>query len=152
MYETGDGVARNENLAAQYFIEGCNLNESSACGHAVPYLDKSCQSGDLDGCMLLGSIVEDGRGVQADALSAISMYQAACDGGNYDGCMTVARVYIKGGRGVPPNPEKGVAIFLAGCNDGHSRACAGLGSAYIYGRGVPEDATQALLRQSVPAW
>jgi len=48
----------------------------------------------------LGSAYERGKGVQADLVGALALYQQACDGGESVGCVSLAFLHERG-QGVP---------------------------------------------------
>jgi TPR repeat protein len=50
----------------------------------------ACLEGDLDGCVMAGELIEDGRGVDQDLEQALAFYDRACGGGDSRGCERAA--------------------------------------------------------------
>ncbi|MBX9688110.1 MAG: sel1 repeat family protein [Candidatus Obscuribacterales bacterium] len=80
-YESGDGVAQNYELAAQFY-------------------SRAAQSGEELGMKNLGKLYEDGKGVNEDWLKAAYWYRKAADKGYADAEAALARAY-QFGIGVP---------------------------------------------------
>ena len=148
---------------------------------ALLLLRKACDGGDTSGCVDLGAMYENGRGVAADIGEAQNFYRKGCDGGNRVGCDDLAQLVLRiakhagdgtqvGTVGVvqaAPEPAVtgGAALYKAGqyiaalpllrnsCNSGDAHACGLLGGMYETGLGVERDADQAvpLLRKGCDA-
>lgn len=146
---------------------------------ALPFLRKACDGGDTSGCVDLGVMYENGRGVAADVVQAQTLYRKGCDGGNRMGCDDLAKLVLRiakhAGDGTQigavqaaaPEPAVtgGAALYKAGqyiaavpllrtsCNGGDAHACGLLGGMYETGLGVERDADQAvpLLRKGCDA-
>lgn len=67
-----------------------NTNKSSPAGSndatGVALYSQECSSGDLQGCVNLGTMYRMGWGVDKDLSRASDLFKKACDGGNRNGC------------------------------------------------------------------
>ena len=64
---------------------------------AIEILTKSCDSGLLDSCIMLGNFYFSNDKLKYE--NAVKLYQKACEGGNLLGCDRLASAYYEG-RGV----------------------------------------------------
>ena len=59
---------------------------------AMKLFDKACDSGDMKGCGVLGTMYYDGDGVEKDSLKGVKLFQKACDGGNIEACEMLKKI------------------------------------------------------------
>jgi TPR repeat protein len=69
---------------------------------AKEWLERAHEKGASTATFILGTMYEDGLGVQSDVERAIELYVAAADRGAYLPCLHLARIYANG-KGVPPS-------------------------------------------------
>ena len=67
MYEYAHGVAKDDEKAARYYQQACDMGSQA-------------------GCYNLGIMYENGRGVPRDRAKAGDLYQAACTAGAKTAC------------------------------------------------------------------
>lgn len=60
------------------------------------WLEKAHQKGAYTATVLLGTIYEEGKGVDVDIVKAIHLYKNAADQGAYLPCIYLARIYANG--------------------------------------------------------
>ena len=137
-YEEGERVAKNAARAAELYRRACDLGAGTACGElAVMILEgavpgeptdalslcaKGCDAKSAAACALLGSMYQEGTGVEADAAIAAKHYERACDLGEAHGCSALGYLYFDG-RGVAHDEAKGRALIDRGCKGGDADAC-----------------------------
>ena len=74
MYENGETVNQNNEIAASLY-------------------KKACDKGDAEGCYSLGIMYENGKGVSKNKETAVSLYKKACSRGNAGGCSSLEYIY-----------------------------------------------------------
>jgi TPR repeat protein len=137
-HEEGNGVAKDAKRAAALYLRACDLGFGTACGErAVMILEgvvpgepseaaalcaKGCDAKSAASCALLGSMYQEGSGVEANASTAAQLYERACDLGEARGCSALGYLYFDG-RGVPHDETKGRALIEKGCKAGDTDAC-----------------------------
>lgn len=73
--------------------EGKTALENKMYDKAAALLEKSCASGNPQGCFTLGSLYEKGDGVAQNKYKAVALYTQACRGGEALGCSNMAMTY-----------------------------------------------------------
>jgi len=102
---------------------------------AIPLLYKLCNGGHVESCEILGSVYEEGKGVEKDYSRAFALYTKACNAANADGCNSLGVMYDIG-RGVAKDDTKAVVLYIKACEAGSAEGCNDLGTMYLAGRGV----------------
>jgi hypothetical protein len=119
----GGGGAIDEERSGGYFRQ------------ALEKYEKQCNAGDLQWCMNLGVMYENGHGVPPDSARAKSIYEKACAGGHGDSCVNMVLAKLSSGT---PNALSEMSGLEARCNAGTVLACGVLGQMYANGGpGVP---------------
>jgi TPR repeat protein len=129
------------NLPAQakkWNSDGDTLYEQKRYAEALPYYQKACDSGNVDGCANLGFLYGNGQGVTKDDFKASTLLQKACDGGHAEGCFNLGIDYAHGD-GVTQDDFKAAMLYQKACNGGYTRGCTNLGVLYDNGRGMTQD-------------
>ena len=57
---------------------------------------KSCDSGQMTGCVMLALLLHNGLGIAQDDNAALALFHKACDGGAILGCMYLGGAYSYG--------------------------------------------------------
>jgi TPR repeat protein len=91
---------------------------------------QECGRGDLEACVGLGEMLEDGRGAPADAAAAAALYGKACDAGSTNGCFRLGMAH-EFGAGVAKDARVALALYQSACTHGHVLACTGVGELLI---------------------
>jgi len=122
------------------FERACQLNDLLGCinrGMAFamgtggsdkkPYLASSfylqaCQGGEPTGCSLLGSVYDQGVGVEEDPVQANAYFLMACEGGDFSGCGLYGWNWTQG-RGIEKNNTKGMRLLQVACDNGDAWSC-----------------------------
>jgi TPR repeat protein len=89
-----------------------------------------CGKGDLEACVGLGVMLEEGRGVASDAGAAAALYRQACDAGTVNGCFRLGMSF-EFGSGVGRDPRRALALYEKACAAQHALACIGVGEMLI---------------------
>ena len=161
MYETGDdGVSKDVSLSYQHYDRSCNrLGYSYSClrlgllyytqkiqdsGNVLAQraFEKACAqgAGELDACVNLGRIFEDGANGQKHLERAIAEYKNACDRKHAGGCTNLGLLYSR-----PNSPhyniEQALALLKSSCEANLDLACYNYAAIWFKAR--QNQATQA---------
>jgi TPR repeat protein len=71
--------------------QGVPKNETAGAG----LFRKACDAGELQGCLGLGYLTQNGVGMAKDPVAAITIYQKVCDGGMMEGCTRLGYAYSR---------------------------------------------------------
>ena len=104
--------------------------------------ERTCDSGDAEGCNNLGVLYAKGEGGPRDDLKARVALQRACDGGFAMGCAHLGLMYSKG-RGGTRDDSKARAAYKRACDGRYASSCGLLGLMYEKGVGGPRDRSVA---------
>jgi len=112
---------------------------------ALPYYQKACDSGVMEGCTLLGACYWTGTcGAKQDAHRGRALYDHACDGGDYSACGQLGMCFEVGGCGLNRNGDRAVAMYERACIGGEMSMCNNLGVCYFKGQcGLSKDDRRA---------
>ena len=99
---------------------------------------RACDGGELEGCVSLGVLIEEGRGVTEEEGRAATLYTRACEAGIVRACGNLAGLHLRGA-GVPKDEVRAVALYKTACDGGHRVACETLCTLFDEGRGVAKD-------------
>jgi len=160
IYESGDEVAKNLEMAAQYYTHACKLGSLSGCDDLVRLGDKYKNGEDVSkdedhagklyqlacggfysGCDQLFNVAYDfstGHGVPVNKVKSAAFYASACDGGNYAACTNLGVQYDRG-EGVKLDLAKAADLFQKACDGNNAQSCSNLGIDYWSGSGVKQD-------------
>jgi serine/threonine-protein kinase len=125
-----------------------SLSDQGHYRQAIPLLDQSCNTGDMQACSDLGHLFDwaphftDADSVTQDFSRAVKLYTKACDAGNADGCLGLGFSYDQG-RGVRQDQIRSAALYTKACDGNNSAACNNLGVQLMNGMGVKEDKVRA---------
>jgi uncharacterized protein len=138
-------LARNhiESLKKQYFDQGRDFYNSGNYSAAFAELQKSCDTGNFDGCDFIGALYEYGQGVVQNPSRAVQFFEKACDMGSTDGCARFASMFELG-EGVGKNPALALQFYQKSCDGGDANGCTNLGRMYATGQGVTKDYARAV--------
>jgi len=167
-YESGRGVPRDQQRAAEIYLRAVPLSESacergrmSACANvgiaymlglggrardehqAATFFQRACDGGNLLGCNDLGMCYSGGTGVPRDDVRAVEFYQRACKGGYLDGCDHLGHHYERGNGVRDRDLAQARALYQRSCDGGATSGCTDLGRMYETGIGVPKDTPRA---------
>jgi TPR repeat protein len=87
---------------------------------------ESCDGGDLEACVSMGVLLEEGRGAPADAAAAAALYRKTCDAGSTSGCFRLGMSH-EFGSGAVKDARQALALYEKACAAGHVLACTGVG-------------------------
>lgn len=112
-------------------------------GEALGLAQTACAEGDLQGCYLVGRVLErSDTGMVPDLPGAVAHYKRACDGGNMNGCSGLGFLHIRGA-GVAKDSARGFDLARRACDAGSMPGCNILGFAYERGEGANVDLLRA---------
>ena len=162
MYYNGEGVTKNDTLAATWFTQAAEQGYAAAQlylgdmyknSEAVPRNDttavewytRAAKQGHPTAQIRLGEMYESGRGVKRDYAQAMEWYTQAANPNRYNNkaYYHLGEMYYYG-RGVPQDYEKALEQYqMATIGTGYAPAQLRLREMYKYGRGVPKDEAKA---------
>jgi TPR repeat protein len=120
----------------------CGDGDQGACAAHLAGTQKRCDSGDVDGCVLLGITYQTGALVATDESKAVAIFRKACADRSGAGCFELG-VAIEHGRGTPRDLSAARDAYDHGCIFKYNNACVFL--AELYGRpGELHDSKKAL--------
>jgi hypothetical protein len=135
MVEKGEGVPSDSARAARLYAAGCepegpqqwtalleqrHLGVMVRCDSARPGL---CGTGDALGCLNLGLLLVEGRGVERDEQRAAQLFTRACDAGQPTACFNLGVALA----GQAPSREQAKAAlphFSRACELGVADGCS----------------------------
>ncbi len=143
----GDGIARDDRLAAAYLTQACEMGDPAACsdlavlyaiGRGLPQNDaravalsrRACEQGIAIACSNQGALMSEGVGGPpaagppgADAgAAAFRLFRKACEAGVPEGCANLATAY-DGGKLAPRDPKAAARAYRRACDAGLALAC-----------------------------
>jgi TPR repeat protein len=147
----------------------CSDNDPRSCRVLAHTLDVECQHNSANGCLQLGTLLNDGKKIPRSPIGAARSLGRACDIGSQSACTSLLSLvatdgdsvlqqpctqgdatscFMLGslyalGQGVNRNPERAATLYQQSCTAGFTRGCGLLGEAYISGQGVPRDMVKA---------
>jgi TPR repeat protein len=112
---------------------------------AMPYYQRACDNGVMEGCTLLGACYWTGTcGAVQDAQRGLRLYEHACEGGDFSACGQLGLCFEVGGCGLTRSGERAVAMYERACSGGEMSMCNNLGICYFKGQcGVSKDDNRA---------
>ena len=125
IHETGLGVPKNIDYAADRYEDSCQAEYSPACSR-------------------LGEFHLDEKLLNSNRLTGVSLIQKGCDGGDVHGCVVYAGLLEIGSDEVPQDVKKAVGYYEQGCENNEGEACHALGRTYDKGEHVKKDPKGAL--------
>ena len=149
MYEQGRGVARDEAAALALYLKAAEYERSAAYRLERPRMAAVAH-------VRAGQMIENGRGTEADPLTAVEYYEYAAGLDNPDGDFQLAELYRKG-QGVAADARAAEDHYLAAAVSyagptwrDDASAQLRLGTMYLEGLGVAKDLRRgiALLERS----
>lgn len=100
--------------------------------------EEQAKKGDAQAMNNLGTLYDQGKGVEPDAGRAFHWFAESANAGNPSGMNNYGRM-LEQGRGAPANPEEAARWFDKAARLGQPEAQFNLGFLYEHGRGVPQD-------------
>ena len=148
--ERGRGIPRDLTKAASLFQSACDGGDPASCSlvglraenrplprptaaelaplylKAAPALKKECDSGGLAECVMLGYLLQTGKGVEPDEAAAGALFHKACEGGSPDGCNNESALDLTG-QDAGKSVSKAFESFQKLCKAGSLAACNNVG-------------------------
>lgn len=103
---------------------------------------KGCEDSDIDDCVDLAYLYDEGLGIKQDYTKSLELYTKGCDAGHARGCTNLGVQYEKG-LGVKQDLAKGIELYKKGCDEGDAHGCKNFGWIYEIGRGVEQNHVKA---------
>ncbi|MDD5215653.1 MAG: DnaJ domain-containing protein [Methylococcales bacterium] len=155
IYEKGQGVAQNYELAAQWYQKAANqqlafaqrnleLAHSNAQNapqnseEAGLWFQKAAEKGDVLAQFKLGELYEKGQGLPQNYSLAAQWYEKAAEKEHVVAQFNLGVLYEKG-QGVPQNYSNAVQWYQKAAIQGNAAAQYNLGIMYEKGLGVPQN-------------
>lgn len=153
-WQTGNGTARNESLAFDYFKENANDNfpacqfELALCYYcftedyqeAINWFEKAANNGILAGKHYIGKIHFN---YYREYENAFRIFLVAANEGFVDSMLTVGGCYYEG-KGTTKDMKKGFEYYERAALLGNEIAQYILGKAYLKGEGIQQDKNLAI--------
>jgi hypothetical protein len=114
----------------------------SDAANAVAPLGKGCDGDAREACVLLGTLLEQGRGASKDVASSLKLYEKGCQGGVASGCGALGRAYLSG-TGAAADPARAATLLIQGCEGADVESCAAAATLLAEGKGVAKDSARA---------
>lgn len=146
LYRGGNGVAKDQARAVASYLPGCALGEGSACyhggltdaGNAAQFFGDGCKLQDRSCCGSLARLYEVGQGVEKDVARAAMLFEQACALGDGAVCSGLAEKRLAAG-----DAAGAASLLERACNSGAERSCRDLAEMLASGRQVPRDDARA---------
>lgn len=128
-----EGMVRQGDICAQ---PGPQEGALGCADGILADCERSCQAGDVEGCVRLASAYDIGNGVDRDRERAIALYGRACKAGHLRACTEAGGIKARCRKYqmaaphacVKPGDLSGAAADLSqACDSGYGRACLNLG-------------------------
>lgn len=146
IYEDGAAVAKDYNIARQYYLHAAEQKEpyafhrlgifyehgfgvDSSMETAVGYYEKAADLGLTDAMIVLGNLYLDGSRVQQSDRKAFGYFQDAWNKGDAEGACRLADMY-RDGRGTPQSWSRAAALYKSAAELGNAEAAEALGDLY----------------------
>jgi TPR repeat protein len=159
LYAVGNGVAKDEVLAVQWYRKGADAGNSSAMAalafalldgrgtainqqEGVRRLKDAANAGNTDAMNRLANILIAGTITEKDTLEAARLFTKAAEAGHVASMVDLARVYYNG-IGVQVDFSKAAMWYKQAADAGNSAGMVGLGWLHEHGKGVETDANRA---------
>ena len=134
-------IPPNYKMAADTFFTACEGGYSPSCTRygalalkgngvsqnvefALRYMNKGCNSGDLEGCLVLAQAYSDGAGVSRNPTLAKELAQQTCDAGFGQGCYVLAQLGEAEGTWGMETTVDSSALYKQSCTLGYGHGCA----------------------------
>ncbi len=158
MYARGQGIARNDTLAAHSYQLGCNAGDGESCfrlarffdegravhmdngAHAAALYAQACTAGQPLACAIQRYGKPDDPA--SDTRAAVA-FEHACNTGTPVGCLLLGQM-ARTGKGQPQDLNAAAALFDKACRARESQGCNEEGVLYLNGLGGPPDFRRAL--------
>lgn len=111
--------------------------------YALSLLKEATELGSVDAMVYIGTIYEEGRGVEKDYKMALEWYMKASDRGNEFAKYKIGFMYEKG-RGIELNHKKSIEWYEKAANLGNTDAILAMGNCYFNGIGVAQNYDKAI--------
>ncbi len=143
----GEGIARDDRLAAAYLTQACEMGDPAACGdlgvlyaigRGLPQSDdraaalsrRACEQGAGIACSNQGALMAEGVGATPPAGAAggeagapmIRLFRKACDAGVPEGCSNLGAAY-GGGKLAVRDVKAAARAYRRACDVGFALAC-----------------------------
>ena len=158
-YEGTNGVIKNYQKAAEYYIKAAEQGHSGAQNNlgycyenglgvkqsytkAAKWYRKAAEQGDSCAQMNLGICYKVGRGVLGSYTNAVEWFHKAAEQGNSGAQVELGLCYYLG-RGIEQNFEEAARWYRKAAEQGDSNAQNNLGLCYSNGQGVEQSYTEA---------
>ncbi|MCX7293567.1 DUF3857 domain-containing protein [Janthinobacterium sp.] len=130
---------RSQAWLASYYLSGNNLNYPKA----LRWANRAALQDNEDGILVLANIYNNGWGVPADTVKAVSLYQILEQKGNIEGMLNLGFQY-EYGKGVAQNLPLAITLYEQAEKGGNATASMRLGLLLMKGKGVSRDAQKAV--------
>ncbi|WP_136620625.1 MULTISPECIES: tetratricopeptide repeat protein [Mesorhizobium] len=121
------------------FTKGVGVRQDER--QAAQWLRRAAE-GVAEAQYMYARILQDGRGVAADAQQSRAWFAEAADGGVLDAQVALAEMLLNG-HGGARSPKAAIQLFERAAADGHAGAMFALGALHSSGEGLPIDQTAA---------
>lgn len=127
---------------AQDFATGMTAHLDKRYGESRRIFGSLADTGNVRAQFMMGTIFEQGLGVDKDLSAAARWYRAAADGGNASAQYNLG-VFYQFGKGVQKDSVAAAKLLQQAAEQGHGRAQNNLSTFYFTGVGVPQDLVEA---------
>lgn len=135
-------LSRPSEIPVSSLRRSCDAKDNSACKRLFERALLSCQHGDSDECVSVGTYYQNELGTNKNSVSTASYYRLACEQGNPRGCNNLGLMLLDG-KEIPGDVEQAFILFQRACVKKQGDSCNNLGRMYYLGQGVPQDYRKA---------
>ena len=129
-------------VLAQDFASGMTAHLDKRYGESRRIFGSLAEAGNVRAQFMMGTIFEQGLGVDKDLAAAARWYGLAAAGGNASAQYNLG-VFYQFGKGVPKDAARAAELLQQAAEQGHGRAQNNLSTFYFTGVGVPQDRVEA---------
>ncbi len=152
MHLDGDAaVSGDRDFAESLLDRGCEMENAQSCiqladnfrrgALAVELYQQVCDRDEPEGCMKLGTMLQEGRQTRADPERAATLFEQACDAEFRAACTRLGESFAEG-IGVTQDVDRAVELYREACRE-IMAACFNLAELYTEGVGVEQDPARA---------
>ncbi len=127
---------------AQDFAAGMTAHLDKRYAESRRIFGSLAEAGNVRAQFMMGTIFEQGLGVDKDLRAAARWYRMAADGGNASAQYNLG-VFYQFGKGVEKDSAIAAGLLRQAAEQGHGRAQNNLSTFYFTGVGVPRDSVEA---------
>lgn len=129
---------------SELFDKAYNYSKEGNYIDALIWYKKAADKGSYAAMNNIGSLYENGKGVNKDLKTALEWYKKAAEGGDDYGLTNLGRFYYYGYGGLEENKEEAVRLYRKAAEGGDKRAQYFLAYCLHFGNGTAKDEEESV--------